>query len=255
MNFIKLANHLVTIDGLTSNALYAYCHIYKWQNFELRELRTSHILLADDIELCKKQADNRSRIKAALCELEKEELICMEQERNVLSIKFIADWNERFTKIPFHLTENVSPSELHVIAYILKWSYARSQISFDEWSRVLRVSYSTAVKRLHEMDKQGIISISPGHYYQVNDTMKQDINKYKVEGAKYGEDAARDLARKQGYALMGEYEKVLGEDGLALAKKAFYKEDGMVYCRDVSGYGMEQRKKFLDGVKQKENRK
>ena len=86
MNFIKLANHLVTIDGLTSNALYVYCHTYKWQNFELRELRTSHILLADDIELCKKQADNRSRIKAALCELEKEELICVEQERNVLSI-------------------------------------------------------------------------------------------------------------------------------------------------------------------------
>ena len=254
MDSAAIGNEYLGIGGISSNALYVHCHMSQYMNHE-RQVRSTYPLIAEDVILCKKQADNRKRIKEALVELEEKSLVSTEVTYNDhLRITLTKEWDEKFTQLPYAYLTRTTPDELRVISYILRWAFAKNRISLDEWMRVLDLSYVTTQKRLKEMQEKNLIHIQSGNYFEVAGGWRQDINKYRIDD-KYGEDAARDLARKQGYALMGEYEKVLGEDDLALAKKAFYEEDGMVYCRDVSGYGMEQRKKFLDGVKQKENRK
>ena len=245
---------MIAPGGISSEALYVYCYFAQWQNIERKEIRTHLSVLDLDIRLCKKDAVNKSKIKAAVDELVELGLIEAEFLKTVLVVRFAMDWEDRFTKVPIGCLEKLTPVDLHVIAFITKWAYTRSAISYDEWTRVLRVSNKTAVKVIKEMRDKGLIRVSSGKYYEVVDgCFRQEMNKYKVEesqtNAMYGESVARDLTRKNGYSLLGDSEKILGIDAYGDAKRMYYMDDGTVVSRDVTGYSVDQKKKLWEWIK------
>lgn len=196
-HFIKIKNSLITEDSnchLVEKELYLYSMLVKDMNID-REIKTTISLLNEfsNVKFASR-SDNAVRlISKTLFSLNQKGLIILVNEdgeipkslkgNDSIRISIIETEEIGHTQVNFSQFEVFTTmSDYYIYCAVARWNNKIAKYSLDRWASILQCSRNSAIAKIEEAIKKGIIYKNIGDYKKGEGTqMKQEINLYSLE--------------------------------------------------------------------------